>query len=87
MPLQEWPRRSGTDDVDLMHANTIAMPTERVLDQDDLVADEDESFDVLDVLKTTISKEEELAKLEAEARAGDARGDGGDGGDGSDAKM
>ena len=78
MPLQEWPRRSGTDDVDLMHANTIAMPTERVLDQDDLVADEDESFDVLDVLKTTISKEEELAKLEAEARAGDARGDGGD---------
>jgi len=51
-----------------------AMLAERVPDQDDLVADEDESFDVMDVLKATISKEEEFARLEVEgrARAGDS---------------
>jgi len=39
-----------------------------VVDQDDLAADEDESFDILDVLKATRSKEEVLAtKLREEA--------------------
>ena len=42
--------------------------TEKVIDQDDLIPDEDESFDVLDVLKATKSKEEELARLEAADR-------------------
>ena len=53
-----------------MQSNTgTAVLAERAIDQDDLVPDEDESFDVLDVLKATKSKEEGLARLEAEGRA------------------
>ena len=52
-----------------MQSNTgTAVLAERAIDQDDLVPDEDESFDVLDVLKATKSKEEGLARLEAEGR-------------------